>query len=90
MEIYFEVSFEKDLKKIKDKVLLQEIKNRILEAKCTSNIWEIRHIKKLKGYETFYRIRVGAYCLGIEVIHKKVIFTRCIHRKDIYRYFPKR
>ncbi|MGA9351150.1 MAG: type II toxin-antitoxin system RelE/ParE family toxin [Anaerolineae bacterium] len=42
----------------------------------------------MKGYDTFYRIRLGDYRIGIEVLEDKVILVRILHRKDIYRYFP--
>lgn len=89
MHTLFEASFEKDLKKLNDNAILQDVRQRILEIKRASDIREIRQIKKLKGYETFYRIRIGNYRLGIEVTREEVIFTRFLHRKDIYRYFPK-
>ncbi|MDJ0556269.1 MAG: type II toxin-antitoxin system RelE/ParE family toxin [Microcoleaceae cyanobacterium MO_207.B10] len=48
---------------------------------------EVRNIKKLKGEEKYYRIRVGDYRLGIKVNDSVVNFVRILHRKDIYRYF---
>ena len=89
MDSYFEKRFEKDLKKITDKNVFHKIRNVLTEVKQATNQTEITQLKKLKGYETFYRIRCGDYRLGIEIIGEKVIFTRCLHRKEIYRYFPK-
>lgn len=88
MEILFEKSFEKDLKKInakKTKEQLRKIIDEVREASCQN---EIRNIKKIQGHSTFYRIRLGDYRIGIEIIENEVIFTRILHRKDIYRYFP--
>ncbi|WP_202218315.1 type II toxin-antitoxin system RelE/ParE family toxin [Okeania sp. KiyG1] len=48
----------------------------------------MRNIKKLKGEEEYYRIRVGDYRLGIKVNDGIVFFVRILHRKEIYRYFP--
>ena len=42
----------------------------------------------MKGYDTFYRIRLGDYRMGIDVLDNEVIIARLLHRKDIYRYFP--
>ncbi len=50
---------------------------------------EITNIKKLQGYENAYRIRVGDYRIGFIFDGETVIFQRVLHRKDIYRYFPK-
>ena len=88
MKIKFESRFEKDLRKIKDKKVLSELKQIIIQCKTTANLSEINHIKKLQGYDTFYRIRLGNYRIGIELSEDTIIFTRFLHRKDIYRFFP--
>jgi mRNA interferase RelE/StbE len=54
-------------------------------------IHEIPHIKKIEGYESYYRMKVGDYRLGMELVSiTEVVLLRFLHRKDIYRYFPKR
>lgn len=88
MNVKFESRFEKDVKKIKDKNLLLTLKQIITECKIKENLSEINQIKKMRGYETFYRIRLGDYRIGIEVIENTIIFTRFLHRKDIYKFFP--
>ncbi|WP_417909752.1 type II toxin-antitoxin system RelE family toxin [Candidatus Electronema sp. PJ] len=45
-------------------------------------------MKKLKGYDTFYRVRIGDYRIGLKLAEDGLIFVRCLHRKEIYRYFP--
>ncbi len=45
-------------------------------------------MEKLKGYETYYRIKIGDFRVGIEFVEDKVILSRFLHRKDIYKYFP--
>ncbi len=50
---------------------------------------EITNIKKLQGYDNAYRIRVGDYRVGIIFDGETAIFERVLHRKEIYRYFPK-
>ena len=90
MKIEFKRNFKEDLKKIKDKTVLQKVKeliNAIEEAKSLSDIQNI-NIKKIKGYEDYYRIRSGNYRIGIKLEGDKVIFVRILHRKDIYKYFP--
>jgi mRNA interferase RelE/StbE len=48
------------------------------------------NVKKLKGYQEYYRLRVGQYRVGIRIdsVHHIVEFCRVLHRKDIYRKFP--
>lgn len=53
-----------------------------------SSIHEHEHLRKLSGYENFYRIRIGSYRIGIELRGDTIVFYRVLHRKDIYSYFP--
>jgi mRNA interferase RelE/StbE len=88
MKIKFESKFSKDLRKIKDQKLLSQIKIVINECKLAQTLDDIKNLKKLKGYQTFYRIKIGDYRLGIAIINDEIIFTRFLHRKEIYRFFP--
>jgi mRNA interferase RelE/StbE len=88
MKIKFESKFEKDLRNIKDKKLLTKIKEVILECKAVQSLNEIKNIKKMQGYQTFYRLKIGDYRVGIEIINDELIFVRFLHRKDIYKFFP--
>ena len=88
MDIRFEASFEKDLRGIRDKKLLNRVKDVIDEVKETEELGTLRNLTKLKGYKTFYRIRLGDYRIGIDISGSTIIFTRILHRKDIYKYFP--
>ena len=86
---FFEIrdTILKDIKKIakKDKDKLQEIYNEFLKS---DDINSIHGIKKLKGFENFYRLRLGNYGLGFLFEDDKIVFLRFLHRKDIYKYFP--
>ena len=88
MNIEFKKSFEKDLLKILDADLLTKIKKIIVEVEQAEKLTEVRNIKKLKGEENYYHIRVGDYRLGIKVNDGMVSLVRILHRKEIYRYFP--
>ena len=88
MEVKYEAKFQKDLRNITDHSLLKKLKSIIEECKDANHIYMINNLKKLKGYETFYRIRISEYRIGIEIVENTIIFTRILHRKEIYRYFP--
>ncbi|MBC8492972.1 MAG: type II toxin-antitoxin system RelE/ParE family toxin [Anaerolineae bacterium] len=88
MKVSFEASFARDLRGIKDKSLLKRAELVIAEVKAATALSEIKHLVKMHGYATLYRLRLGDYRIGIEVIEDEVIFVRILHRKDIYRYFP--
>lgn len=88
MKVVFESSFARDLKCIKDKSLLAQIQETIDDVKAADVLNDVRHLKKMQGYETFYRIQLKEYRIGIEVAGNEVVFVGILHRKDIYRYFP--
>lgn len=84
----FEAKFAKDLRAIKEISVLNSVKDIIVECQLAENLTVLKQVKKLKGHTSFYRIRLGDYRLGIELFDNEIIFSRILHRKDIYRYFP--
>ncbi|MDQ2746521.1 MAG: type II toxin-antitoxin system RelE/ParE family toxin [Acidobacteriota bacterium] len=88
MKVKFERSFEKDLRQIGDKKVLQKLKLVIEQVKNAANSSTIKNLKKLRGFETFYRIKLNDYRIGIEIADGEFIFTRVLHRKEVYRFFP--
>ncbi|VXD20543.1 putative toxin RelE2 [Planktothrix serta PCC 8927] len=53
-----------------------------------TDLQTIINLKKLKGDDNAYRLRVGDYRIGFYFDGETVTFARVLHRKDIYRYFP--
>ena len=88
MQIKYEAKFEKDLKKIQDTNLLKRLKKLIHTIQKSNSTIDIPHIKKLKGHDSFYRIKIGDYRIGFELLNEELILTRILHRKKTYRYFP--
>ena len=88
MKFEIKKAFLKDLKKINDKKLLREMKDLFEKVEKANNLQDIPNVKKLKGFEEFYRIRIGNYRVGIRYSNNKVIFLRILPRKDIYKFFP--
>jgi len=82
-------AFEKDIKKIKDKAVLRKVASAIRHTRNASDLSGIRNLKKLSTSGNEYRIRIGDHRIGIVIEDDTVIFVRCLHRKDIYKYFPK-
>ena len=82
-------SFVKDLKALKSTPVFESIKALVFEEIPNLPSFEdITNLKKLKGYENAYRIRVGDYRIGFTFDSETVIFYRVLHRKEFYRYFP--
>ncbi len=89
MIVEFDKSFAKSIDKVKDKSLLAKIETTITELEIAQTIQEIKNLKKLTGFKSYYRIRLGAYRLGIEKIDENTVrFIVIAHRKDIYKNFP--
>ncbi len=49
---------------------------------------DLPNVTKWSGTSAFYRLRVGDYRIGMAVEGGEVEFVRCLHRQEIYRYFP--
>jgi mRNA interferase RelE/StbE len=88
MNIRIDITFEKDLRKIKNKPLDQKVALLIREIITAESLTEIRNLKQLKGSDIHYRIRLGDYRVGLIVSGKTLILVRILHRKEIYRFFP--
>ena len=89
MIVEFDKSFLKSLDKIKDSKVFPKIKSIITEIEKAQSLNELKSVKKLIGFKNYYRIRLGKYRLGFEVIDSITVRLIIIaHRKDIYRIFP--
>ena len=89
MKISYRKSFTKDLKKSKETGLGKRIVATIEDVKNAGTLSEISSVKKMQGYDAYYRIRVGDYRIGLKLEEDgSVTFVRFLHRKEIYRYFP--
>lgn len=91
MKFRIEKSFDRDVDKINDRKLLQKLKDCISQIENADNLSEIPQIRKIEGYSSFYRIKIGDYRLGMELVSdNELILIRFLNRKEIYRYFPKK
>jgi mRNA interferase RelE/StbE len=89
MKVRFDKSFNKAIDKIKDPSLLKRIESIIIKLELIDSIDKMTNTKKLIGYTTYYRIKLGDYRIGFELISSNEIrLITIIHRKDIYKKFP--
>lgn len=88
MKTAFRSSFARDLKQIKDRQVREKIAEVIEEVENAESLQQIGGLKKLSGANQFYRIRIGDYRIGLSIDSERVEFVRCLHRRDVYRYFP--
>jgi mRNA interferase RelE/StbE len=66
----------------------QRIRKVIVQVEEAATLQKVENLKKLKGGERYYRIRVGDYRIGLIFEQAGLVFVRCLHRRDIYRYIP--
>ena len=88
MRTAFKKSFLKEIKKLNDAKLKTAIINCIEQIELAEAISEIKNLKKLTGYNFYYRIRIGDYRIGLKIETDLVYFVIFEHRKDIYQSFP--
>ena len=88
MRVAFKRSFVRDLEKIRNQSLKDKVRQVIELVRQADNLQDIPHIRKLRGSERYYRIRLGNYRIGLAVDRNEVAFVRFLHRRDVYRYFP--
>jgi mRNA interferase RelE/StbE len=89
MILEYERSFNKDLKKITDEKLKLDIAKLLIKLKKIPSISGIKNLKKMTGYQTYYRIRMGDYRIGLKIENQTTLkLIRFKHRKEIYKLFP--
>ena len=87
MNIEFRKSFEKDFEKLPASSKKQ-VGNIIQDILSKKKLAELSSCKKLTGYKSAYRVRVGSYRIGFFYENETVELVRVLNRKDIYKYFP--
>ena len=88
MKVKFKKSFLKTITKLSDKQVKLKIISIIKEVERVESINEINNIVKLKGFDDYYRIRIGHYRIGLKLEDSVLYFVAFFHRKDIYKKFP--
>lgn len=86
MKVQFSRLFEKDARSLpeKMKVPLLLIVGKVMEA---ASVREIKNCKKLSGYDSLYRIRMGMYRIVflLLIIDDVVFFQRVLPRGEVYK-----
>lgn len=89
MILEFDASFLKCIRKNRDTSLHAKIEQILLECEQANGIEDLRNCKKLTGFASYFRIRVGDYRLGFEKVDNTTLrFIALAHRKEIYKNFP--
>ena len=67
---------------------MTRVRNTIELVEQARNLQEIKNIKKIRGGNRYYRIRIGDYRIGLVLEGDTITFVRFLPRRDIYKYFP--
>lgn len=89
MKVEYLPTFLKDLKALKSTPVFEQVKAVVFaEIPNLTDLQTLVNLKKIKGDDNAYRLRVGDYRIGFYFDDETITFVRVLHRKDIYRYFP--
>ena len=79
MQVVFLSKFSKDLEKIKSNKLKTSIFGIVESLENANELKEMTSLKKMKGHNTAYRIRIGEYRLGLFIENNVLLLARLIH-----------
>jgi mRNA interferase RelE/StbE len=88
MQIEYTKQFRDQYYSLRNDALRGKLSEVMQKVKNANTIREIPNLKKLTGYTSAYRIRMGTYRIGLHIKGGTVIFADFDHRKDIYSRFP--
>jgi len=89
MELLYGKTFSKDLDAIRHETKIKEQLLKLIELiRAAESLTDLKGLRKIEGYQAYFRIKVADYRLGIKVEQNTVELIRFLHRKDIYRRFP--
>ncbi|WP_420457343.1 type II toxin-antitoxin system RelE family toxin [Rubrivirga sp.] len=89
MRVIFRKSFERDLKKLRGNAqLLARLQQVIEQVETAEEFGAVANVKRMQGWSSYYRIRIGDYRLGLKLEEDAVVVLRFLHRREIYRRFP--
>jgi mRNA interferase RelE/StbE len=89
MTVLFSNDFDRDISKLKEKKVAASVLTKVEQIRAATSIAQLSGIKKMHGRENAFRIRIGNYRLGFYLTDNAVLIARIMHRKDIYKYFPR-
>jgi mRNA interferase RelE/StbE len=88
MEVAFTKAFSKQIDALQNESLKSRLAQVVQNVILTNTLQDIANLKKMKGHQTAYRIKIGDYRIGLFFEESVIIFAYLAHRKDIYNRFP--
>lgn len=88
MLVKYHNRFDKDLSRIQDNQIVSKVFEFIEELEQSNNLIELNNIKKLIGFDIYYRYKIWDYRIWFRYQDSTIILYRILHRKDIYKKYP--
>ena len=88
MQVAFKRAFLKDVERLPPEVRAKIQNIVFVEIPALDRLQHLPGVKKLTGFQSYYRLRIGSYSLGFKYEDGKVTIYRVLHRKEIYKHFP--
>lgn len=81
--------FKKDLKAVaNNQELVLRIADTVEQMELAESLRDVVGINSIQNSDGYYRIRIGAYRLGVFHDKGQVTLLRFLHRSKIYKVFP--
>ena len=88
MELKFKGSFKHDLQKC-NRTIVRAVYETTLNIAAARGLEQINNLKKLRKFNTHYRIKVANdYRIGLVIRKRTIWFVRIGHRSIFYKKFP--
>jgi mRNA interferase RelE/StbE len=88
MIVEFRSSFQKDIKKLKEKHVKELIKKVITDCEKAEIISDIKHCEPLTSKGKFYKLKHGNYRFGVHINKGTIEFLKFGTRQNFYDDFP--
>ena len=89
MKISITRQFSKDAEKELNKEMRSQLADIIELLIKAESLKDILNVKKMKGFKTAYRIKMGDFRIGFIIEDDIIKLSRVLNRKEVYRFFPK-
>jgi mRNA interferase RelE/StbE len=87
--LFYGKRFSKDLDTIRHEAKVKKALLELIESiRAADSLGDLKDVRKIEGYQGYFRIKVGDYRLGVKAEKNRIELIRFLHRKEIYRRFP--
>jgi len=76
LKLFFDESFDKSIKKLKNPTIKQRLIVLITEFESSTEFSVIPSIKKVKGFKRYYSVRLDDYRVGNELIDENIVLLK--------------